>query len=330
MHLKYNHILIIGIEGFVGRYLAQHLYSLNYKISGIYYQPFQEIGYTIENANKTCEKNKYRLYQCDIRNFEQLFKIINKVSPDAIFHLAAQSSVSVGEAKPIETFEINVLGFLNVLESIRQTKIYPRVIYISSAEVYGSSARQKTKLTEKSLPKPMNFYAFSKYCAEKLCFYYINNLDFDIIILRPFSHTGPGQNEHFVFPRIAKEIVEIEIGKKEPNIKVGNLDVKRDYCDVRDIVKAYQLALEKCSTGKVYNITSSKSYTIRFGVEYLLSLSSKKIKVLVDKSFIRNKDILRLSGSADKFIKQTGWKPEIEFTKTLSDILAYYRRGYAK
>jgi GDP-4-dehydro-6-deoxy-D-mannose reductase len=306
-----KHVLITGIEGFVGQHLAQHLSSQNYKISGIYFQePPKRIG---------------ELYQCDIRNRQELLNIIKMVMPDAIFHLAAQSSVLQAEKNLSETFAINTHGTLNLLDVIREIGINTRLIYISSSEVYGTTANTTHKLTEQSEVNPVSFYALSKYCAEKLCLYYIEHFNFDIIILRPFSHTGPGQSENFVFPRIAKQIAQIEAGKIERNITVGNLDVRRDYTDINDILKAYRLALEKCKKGEIYNITSSKSYSIRFGIEYLLSLSKKKIEVSVNEGLVRSNDIPLLTGSAEKFIQETGWKPQIDFMTTLGELLTYYR-----
>lgn len=306
-----KHVLITGIEGFAGQHLAQYLLSQNYKISGIYYLPPQ--------------KHIGNLYQCDIRNYPLLVKTIKQVSPDAIVHLAAQSSVTQAEIKLNETFAINTQGTLNVLDAIREIGIDLRLIYISSCEVYGSTANTTHKLTELSVVNPISFYALSKFCAEKLCLYYIQHYDLDIVILRPFSHTGPGQSDNFIFSKVAKKIAEIEAGLTKPNITVGNLDVRRDYTDIMDMVKAYGFALEKCKSGKIYNITSGKSYSIRFGVEFLLSVSKKKIETMVNQGLVRTNDIPLLTGSAEKFMRETGWKPEIDFLTTLAELLTYHR-----
>lgn len=305
-------VLITGIEGFVGQHLAQYLSSQNYPIAGIYFaEPEKRIG---------------ELYQCDVRNRADLLDIIKKVKPDAVFHLAAQSSVSQAEKNLSDTFAINCQGTLNLLDVIRESGINARFIYVSSSEVYGLSAQTSDKLTEESLSAPISFYALSKYFSEKICLYYVEHFKLDIVILRPFSHTGPGQSENFIFPKIAKKIAEIEKDLTEAIITVGNVDVRRDYTDISDIVKAYRLAMEKCKKGEIYNITSGKSYSIRFGIEYLLSLSKKKIEVKSTEELIRNKDIPLLTGSAEKFIRETGWKPQIDFTTTLGELLNYYRK----
>ncbi|MCX7785721.1 MAG: GDP-mannose 4,6-dehydratase [candidate division WOR-3 bacterium] len=301
-------VLITGIEGFVGNYLAGYLQSLGYDIYGTYWAIPQ--------------KTNYKIYYCDIRNYSEILRVIKTIRPQIIFHLAAQSSVSQAEKNLKDTFAINTMGTLNVLESIRETKIRPRVIYISSCEVYGRSAR---KLTERMPPNPVSFYALSKLCAEKICLYYVSQYNLDIVILRPFSHTAPGQAEHFIFPSIAKRIAEIEVGKRKPVLQVGNINVKRDYLDVSDVIRAYYLAMKKGKTGEIYNITSGKPYTIKECIAFLLKLSKKKIKITTIKSLIRANDIPILTGSAQKFSQLTGWKPEVSFYTTLADLLNYYR-----
>lgn len=306
-------ILITGIEGFVGTHLAEYLDQLKYKISGIHFAPLKKkIG---------------KSYHCDIKDFAAVVKVIKKVKPDAIFHLAAQSSVFEGEQHVKETFAVNVEGTLNILEAVKELKIRPRIIYISSCEVYGPSEK---KLNEKSLTRPVSFYAMSKLCAEQVCFYYERAHNLDAVVLRPFSHTGPGQSENFIFPRIAKRIVEIEAGLHKPVLELGNLKVRRDYADIRDIVRAYELAFKKCRSGEVYNITAEKLYSIQQGVEYLTKLSRQKIGVTINQKLMRKNDIPLLSGSARKFMRETGWKPEIDFYTTLSNLLDYYRAKTAR
>lgn len=301
-------ILITGIEGFVGNYFASYLQSLNYEIYGTYFAIPQKSNYTI--------------YHCDIRNYSEVLSVVKIVKPQVIFHLAAQSSVSQGEKNIKETFAVNCDGTLNILEAVREVKIKPRIIYISSCEVYGRSSK---KLTETSPTNPVSFYALTKLCAEKVCLHYVRQYNFDIVILRPFSHTGPGQAEHFIFPSVAKKIAEIENGQRKPVIEVGNIKVKRDYLDISDIIRAYYLAMKKGETGEVYNITTGKPYTIEKCIKFLLSLSQKKIKIKPVKSLIRTNDIPLLTGSAQKFKTLTGWNPEISFFTTLADLLNYYR-----
>jgi GDP-4-dehydro-6-deoxy-D-mannose reductase len=301
-------VLITGIEGFVGCYLADYLHARKYSISGIHFaEPKKKIG---------------KLYYCDIRDYIGVAKIIKKASPYAIFHLAAQSSVSLSEKNIKDTLAINVQGTLNILEAVREANIKPRIVYISSCEVYGRSNRQ---LTEQSQPSAISFYAISKLCAENICRYYVEHYNFDIVILRPFSHTGPGQGEQFIFPRVVRKIAEIEAGLAKTVLTVGNIEVKRDYTDISDIVRAYHLALTKCSGGEIYNVTSGKPYSIRSGIEFLIKQGKKKIKVKIDKSLVRSNDIPLLTGSPKKFIRATGWQPAVDFFTTLTNLLNYYR-----
>lgn len=306
-------VLITGIEGFVGTHLAEYLSHKRYKIFGIHFaQPLKRIG---------------SLYHCDIRDYAKTSKIIKEIKPDAIFHLAAQSSVSQGEKNILDTFSINVGGTLNILESVRQAKIKSRIIYISSCAVYG---RSNSKLTEKSKTKPVSFYATTKLCTENICQYYSDNYGLDIVILRPFSHTGPGQSEQFIFPRIAKLVAEMEAGFGRPLLTVGNIDVRHDYLDVLDIIRAYTLAMNKCKSGEVYNITSGKPRFIKNEIEYIISLTNKNIRIKADKQLIRTNDISLLTGNAEKFSTLTGWKPEIDFHITLANLLNYYRKKINK
>lgn len=301
-------VLITGIEGFVGTYLAEYLHKKHYRVFGIHFtKPTKKIG---------------KLYQCDIREYQSLLSIIKDVCPDIIFHLAAQSSVAQGEKDIQDTFTTNTQGTLNILEVIKETKQNPRFIYISSCEVYGPSNK---KLTERSQTKPVSFYALSKLLAENICRYYYQHYNFDIVILRPFSHTGPGQSEKFIFPRVARKIAEIEAGLSEPYLLVGNIDIKRDYTDISDIVKAYYIAIKKCQSGETYNITSGKPYSLRKGVEYLISLSKRRIEIKISPELVRTNDIRFLSGSAKKFIQTTGWQPKVNFFTTLTNLLNYYR-----
>jgi GDP-4-dehydro-6-deoxy-D-mannose reductase len=308
-------VLITGIEGFVGQHLADYLTNHSYQISGIFFaEPEKKVG---------------RLYHCDIRDYPLLLKIFKEDKPEAIFHLAAQSSVSQAEKNLTETFAINTQGTLNILEAVRTVGINTRMIYVSSCEVYGLTANLTHQLTELSQTNSVSFYALSKLMAEQVCQYYYKQYKLETIILRPFSHTGPGQSENFIFPKIARRIAEIEYGIGKANIIIGNLDVVRDYTDISDIIKAYHQVLEKCEAGEIYNITSGKSYSIRNGVDFLLSLSKKKIEVRVSENLKRANDIPLLTGNADKFVNLTGWKPKLDFYTTLTNLLNYYRMKLA-
>ncbi|MFB0509943.1 MAG: GDP-mannose 4,6-dehydratase [bacterium] len=323
MPSKAKKVFITGIEGFVGYHLTSHLLSKGYDVSGMRVAPLPP------------NFPKIKVHQCDIKDKKRLKDLLAQGKKDAIFHLAAISSVDVSERAPELAFTANTMGTFNLLQSLGELRMNPKVILISSCEVYDRSGNQGVKIgakkdaiprfDEKSTTKPSSFYALTKLFAEELGRFFFDRYGLKILILRPFSHTGPGQSENFVFPSVTRRIVEIEQGKRPPVIELGNLDVFRDYTDVRDMVKAYELALLSCLPGKTYNVTSEKTYSIREGVLLLCSLAKKQIKIKIVPERFRKEGIY-LAGDCRKFRKATNWKPEIDFKTTLSDLLEYSRK----
>lgn len=305
-------VFITGIEGFVGHYLARFLATKNYEISGIYFDESAISGLP------------GKLYRGDIRELEKFKTIVREVKPDWVFHLAAVSSVAISYSQPSLTFGVNVLGTWNLFASFKELNFNPRVVIVSSCEVYGRARTFPTKETEP--PKPLSPYALSKLFSEEVSRFYHQTDNMSVVILRPFTHTGVGHSEVFIFPSIAKRIVEIERGLREPILEVGNIENQRDYTDVRDMVKAYVLAAEHCRTGETYNITSGKTIVIREGIEFLLSRAKKKIELKINPQLLRPNDIPVLKGDCTKFSTLTGWKPEIDFQQTLIELLEYYRQ----
>ena len=298
---------ITGISGFAGKYLAQYLLENNIEVFGI-----DRTGSEI----KDCD-----VRECDVLDKEKVFSIIAEVKPDYVFHLAAISSVGKSFEEPQITKKVNVKGTKNLFDGIVEAGIKPTVLVISSLQIYGKP--DKVPITEDAELRPASPYAESKVEQEKLCEEYADK--FKIIISRSFNHTGPGQNADFVWPSFAKQIVEIETGKLK-ELHVGNLDVERDFSDIRDIAKAYILAVEKCEPG-VYNICSGKSYNIKKMLDTLISYSTAEIKVVVDETRIRKADVPVLYGDHSKFTAATGWQPKIPLEQTLKDILEYWRKN---
>jgi GDP-4-dehydro-6-deoxy-D-mannose reductase len=303
---------ITGIEGFVGHYLADLLASKNHETSGIYFD---------ETAIKGLKGKPYR---CDIRDVDKVKMVLAEIKPDWIFHLAAISSVAISYNQPSLTFDINVQGIWNLLAALNELHLNPRVILISSCEVYGRALAFPIKETAPLCP--LSPYALSKVFSEEVGQFYHRTRGADVVILRPFTHTGPGHSEVFVFPGIARRIAEIERGEREPVLEVGNIENERDFTDVRDMVRAYLLAAEHCPAGESYNITSGKTISIKAGIEFLLSQAKKKIELKVDPNRLRPNDIQTLKGDGGKFSTLTGWKPEIEFKQTLKELLDFYRQ----
>ncbi|MEO0074036.1 MAG: GDP-mannose 4,6-dehydratase [candidate division WOR-3 bacterium] len=304
-------ILVTGIEGFVGSHLAQHLSAAGYHVVGLHH------------AAPTTPLSA-ELHQGDICNLEQTQSLVERIQPDAVIHLAGITSVAASETNALRTYEVNALGTVKLLEAIRQLSLATRVLLISSADVYGRSNVGKP-LTENQPLQPLSPYALSKVMAEEAGWFYHRAYQMDVVILRPFSHTGPGQLPTFVFPKVACGIASAEAGRQQPLIEMGDLEIRRDYTDVRDIVRAYSLALEKCVSGEVYNVTSGQPVLLKEAVEYLCSLARCPITVRPSPKEFRSRDIPLLTGDPSKFAAVTGWKPEIPFQQTLSDLLEYYR-----
>ncbi len=300
---------ITGISGFVGKYLAEHLLANGFKIYGIDRKGAEIAGCKVEI--------------CDILDREKLFSIVESLKPDVIFHLAALSSVSKSFETAKETKKVNVEGTRNLFDAVVAAKISPIILVVSSLQIYGKPDRLPIK--EDAPLRPASPYAESKVEQERLCREYSEKKKLRIIISRSFNHTGPRQSDDFAWPSFARQIAEIEAGKRK-ELSVGNLDVERDFSDVRDIVKAYLLAIKKCKPGEVYNICSGKAYNIGKMLDVMKSHSTAKARVAVDSSRVRKEDVHILYGDNSKFAKATGWKPEIPFEKTLKDILEYWRK----
>jgi len=306
-----SRILVTGIEGFAGGHLARHLASAGHEVIGLHWAD-APAGLPGE------------LHRGDVCDFDATRALIETTKPDGIIHLAGISSVALSESRQMTTYEVNALGTLKLLEAVRQLQLRCRLVLISSADVYGRSNVGRP-LSEDLPSLPLSPYALSKLMTGEAGRFYHRAFELDTVVLRPFSHTGPGQSSTFVFPKVANAIARIERGQMEPVIEMGDLSVRRDYTDVRDVVRAYLLAFENCTAGETYNVTSGRPLVIQEGVDYLCSLSRVPVQVKSSAAKFRKHDIPLLTGDPSKFAAATGWKPEIPFTKTLSDLLDYYR-----
>jgi len=311
--------LITGISGFAGSYLAEFLINKGYEILGVFYDKS-----TFSNLDGFIDR--ITLYQCDIRNYDNLKKIIEKVQPDEIYHLAAISFVLNSLKDPKLTFDTNLYGALNLYQAIIELKFNPKILFVGSADEYGVVNENDLPIKEECPLRPMNPYSISKASADFLSYAYFKNYNLNIIRVRPFNHIGPRQSPEFVCSSFAKQISEIEEGFKEHIIKVGNLEAKRDFTDVRDMVRAYWLAMQKGETGEVYNICSGRTVRIKELLSNLLGLSSRKIEIMKDPKRMRPSDNPILQGDFSKFRGRTGWEPEISLDETLRDTLEYWRK----
>lgn len=311
--------LITGITGFVGSHLAEYLLAQGIQVDGTY-------RWRSRMENIEGIRDKIGLIECDIRDPFSVSQTIKRVEPDYIFHLAAQSFVRASFDHPGETITANVMGALNIFEAVRKLNSDSIIQVACSSEEYGFVAPNEIPITESNPLRPLSPYGVSKVAEDLLALQYHRSYGMKTIITRAFNHEGPRRGDVFVTSNFAKQIVEMEKGMRDPVIHVGNLNAQRDYTDVRDMVYAYYLAVQKCNYGEAYNICSGKPWIINDMLDYLISKSTvKNIQKMVDSDRIRPSDVEILHGDSTKFREKTGWKPEIPFEKTLDDTLNYWR-----
>src|SRR3989344_2597446 len=265
-------VLITGITGFVGSHLAEYLFAEGYDVYGT-------IRWRSRLDNITQIKDKIKLVETDIRDSYSIEKTIDTVEPDAIFHLAAQSFVHSSFNAPQETLSTNIVGTVNLLEAVRASDCNPVIQIAGSSEEYGFVLPNETPIKEANPLRPLSPYGVSKVAEDMLAFQYHKSYGLKTIITRAFNHEGPRRGEVFSTSNFAKQIAEIEKGVKQPVMFVGNLNASRDFTDVRDVVRAYALAVQKCDYGEAYNICSGRSWKINEMLQLLLSFSHKKIEI---------------------------------------------------
>ncbi|HZX33826.1 MAG TPA: GDP-mannose 4,6-dehydratase [archaeon] len=317
-------IIITGITGFAGSHLTEHI--LNNRLGEIH-GTFR--GKSTDLANIMHIKDKLNLMKCDITDYFVVKQTIKEIDPDYIFHLAAQSFVPESWKSPRETLETNIMGALNVFEAVREVNPEIKVQIASSSEIYGLVHEDETPIKESNPLRPLSPYGVSKAAMDLLGYQYNKSYGLKIVRTRAFNHTGPRRGDVFVASNWSKQIAQIENGTQEPVLMVGSLTSKRDFTDVRDVVRAYWLSLEKCEPGEAYNICSGTTRTMQSILDKLMSFTDKKISVKEDPKRLRPSDVKVLLGDHSKFTKQTGWKPEIPFDKTLKDLLDYWREKLA-
>lgn len=306
------HILVTGASGFVGqhliRYLAQTqpeatLYGTTYRTPPDRLLP--DVHYTALNL---VERDAVR-------------DLLDAVQPDAIYHLAAQASARRSFAQPWETLEANIKSQFNLIEGCLSLGIEPRLLIVSSAEIYDTAPPTEMPISETCPFLPKNPYSLSKITQDMMGLQYFLTHEFPIIRARAFNHTGPGQREIFVAPDFALQIARIEQGLQPPLMHVGNLSAQRDFTDVRDVVRAYHLLMKHGSVGKAYNVASNKAFSIQYLLDTLLSHTETSIDVQVDPAKLRPVDVPLVQGDNQRLREVTGWQPEISFEQMLHDLL---------
>jgi len=319
-------ILITGISGFAGSYLSEYLLKIgstnsvgeNLEIAGTVFS--KSDSENIENI-----KDKLELFECNITDANMVEEVISKYKPDQIYHFAAMASAADEDREKV--FSVNVNGTLNILEAAKKLEKKPKVLLASTGYIYGSADKNPDGTfrpsEEDDKTKPQGLYTESKKEMEEKAKAYFNDLD--IVITRAFNHTGPRQTTQFVVPAFSEQIAKIEKEEMESVMKVGNLEAVRDFCDVRDVVKAYADVMKLGKPGEIYNIAATKNYTVQEILDRLLTLSEKEIRVEKDPDRMRKSDIEASIGSFKKLNQLSGWEPKIDLDKTLLDTLNYWR-----
>ncbi len=326
----FKKVLITGITGFVGSHLAEYILKehKNTQIYGL-------VRWRSPKDNISGILNQVNLCYGDLQDYSSLEKILSEIKPDVIFHLAAQSYVDFSFVSPLSTLQANVIGTANLLECIKNLKLragYDPIIHVcSSSEVYGQVKEDEIPIKETNPLRPASPYAVSKVGEDMLALQYFLSWDIKTIRTRMFTHEGPRRGEVFAPSNFAKQIAAIEKGLQKPVVMVGNLNSVRTFMDVRDAVHAYWLLVNKCTPGEVYNIGGVETMTIGDMLQKLVSFSTKKnIKIEVDPKRLRPSDVTLQIPDVKRFVKQTGWKPNIKFDQTLQDLLSYWRYYYKK
>jgi GDP-4-dehydro-6-deoxy-D-mannose reductase len=315
-------VLITGITGFAGSHLADFIIAEHPEV-----EIFGTHRWRSRYDNIKHLQNDIQLVETELRDYSSVYRALAMCRPDAIFHLAAQSYVPTSWTAPSDTLSTNIIGQTNLFEAVRDLGLDPVIQIAGSSEEYGLVLPDEVPITEDNPLRPLSPYAVSKVAQDMLAYQYFKSYGLRTIRTRGFNHTGPRRGDVFVTSNFAKQIVQIELGHGEPVIRVGNLDAQRDFTDVRDMVRAYWLAVRQGEPGEVYNLSSGVTITIRELLDRLLALSQSEVRIEIDPERLRPSDVEILLGDSTKFKDQTGWEPQIPFDQTLQDLLDYWRES---
>lgn len=307
-------VMIIGAAGFVGNHLIDYMMENK--------KDWEVVA--TKMPREVIDKN-VKVIDLDITKLDEITNVLNEVKPDYIFHLAAQSSVAVSWKNPQLTIDINIKGTVNLLDAIRDNCKDTKVLLIGSGEEYGHVKQEEVPIKEDNNTRPGNVYAVTKVTQNMLGHLYYEGYGLHIMSTRSFNHTGPNQAPMFVVADFCKQVADIEAGKQEPVICVGNLSAKRDFTDVRDVVRAYCLLMEKGVAGETYNVGSGNAIEVKKILDMILSHSSKEIEVKTDSNKLRPVDVPIIEADITKITKDTGWKPEISLDTTITETLEYWK-----
>lgn len=310
-------VLVTGIAGFVGAWLAEYLLTLpDLEIHGIIHRHDRRIRHL---------QDRLTLHRGDLRNAVWIDEVVRTVQPNYLLHLAAWSDVGGSWQQPWVAYELNIYCQLNLLEALRRSAPQCKTLIVASNEVYGLVHPEDIPIDEQTPFRPNSPYGVSKIAQDMMGLQYWNNYRLPLVRVRSFNHIGPGQSEDFVASAFARQVAEIEAGQREPILRVGNLDAVRDFTDVRDVVRAYWLAVCRGQAGEVYNVGSGQGLPVRWILETLLSMTAAAIKIEQDPNRLRPSDVPISVCDNRHLVAATGWRAEIDLRQTVEEILNGWR-----
>ena len=312
-------ILITGFSGFVSNHFLNFISNLNesFEVVGISRGSVEEI--TLPNLS-------IKTYQGDIKNTQFIKEIVCSARPNYILHLASDSSVAYSWDNPLESFQNNTNIFLNLVEAVRNSKIKCRILSVGSSEQYGIVDEKFLPLTEESILNPISPYAVARVSQEMLGKIYSKGYGLDIILTRSFNHIGTAQTDKFVVASFVKQIVQRKKENLSTPLNVGNVDIVRDFLDVRDVVKAYWELLLNGESGEIYNICSGKGISLKQIIEKVLHLVDVDFSYRINQDLVRPSDNPIIIGSHSKITNKIGWQPTISIDTSLQDIINYWNQ----
>ncbi len=312
-------VLITGITGMTGSHLAEYLLT----------KPGVEVHGTVRWRNSlkylSGFKDHLNLHDCNLMDAYGVANVIKNVQPTQIYHLAAETCVATSWKNPEQTITNNISCQLNLFEGVRQFCPDTRILVTGSSESYGLVSEEDLPVGEEVGFKPLSPYGVSKVSQDVLAYQYHRSYNMDIVRIRVFNLTGPRQSPAFALASFARQLAMISIGKKDPVLRVGNLEAYRDFTDFRDVVQAYWLALEHCLSGDVYNVGSGRSRQLKYALDQLLEISHQTVSMRQDPERMRPSDIPHMVCDNSRFCSATGWRPGISFRQTLADLFDYWK-----
>ena len=312
--------LITGVTGFAGSHLAEYLVA---------HTDLEVWGTDIRSNDRNIAaiRDNMHLIVGDISDPVVVSDVLSQAEPDYIFHLAAQAFVPLSWSDPWETMANNIRAQLNILQILSNSTARPRLLVVGSADEYGMISPDDLPVNEEAPLRPYSPYAVSKIAQDMLGYQYFASHGLPVVRVRPFNHIGARQSPSFVASDFAKQIAEIEHGRRNPLLSVGNLDAERDFTDVRDMVRGYHLALEEGEWGEVYNLGAERAYSIEQVLEMLLGMSEAQIEIVQDPARLRPSDVPVVVSDCRKFRERTGWSPKLSLRESLTSVLDYWRQA---